>query len=241
MKPYTFIPIQDCGEPLVPISPENFSLVQPHPYEKLGAPYEGKSPFYVREGVLNGLLKAHGFLQEEHPGWRIQVFDAYRPIAVQQFMVDYTFQELLQTQGLSQERLTEHQRQEILNQVYQFWAVPSPDPATPPPHSTGAAVDITLVDEAETAIDMGSPIDEISPRSFPNYFANSHLPQEKQLHRHRQLLHNIMTTAGFKQHPNEWWHFCLGDQMWAWLTNQEKPELGAIARYGRWEVEGVRG
>lgn len=240
MKPYTSVPIQDCGEPLVPIPAEKFSLIQPHPYEKLGAPYGGKSPFYLRAGVLDELLKAHGFLQAEHPGWRIQIFDAYRPIAVQQFMVDYTFQELVQAQGLTQEMLNDH-RQEILNQVYQFWAVPSPDPATPPPHSTGAAVDITLVDEIGQMIDMGSPIDEISPRSFPNHFANSHLPQEKQFHQHRQLLHNVMTAAGFKQHPNEWWHFCLGDQMWAWLTNQEKPELGAIARYGRWEVEGVRG
>ncbi|MCZ0900835.1 D-alanyl-D-alanine dipeptidase, partial [Microcoleus sp. HI-ES] len=39
---------------------------------------------------------------------------------------------------------------------------------------------------------------------------------------------------GFQQHPNEWWHFCLGDQMWAWLTNQNNSGSQLIARYGRY-------
>jgi D-alanyl-D-alanine dipeptidase len=41
-----------------------------------------------------------------------------------------------------------------------------------------------------------------------------------------------MVNAGFQPHPNEWWHFCLGDQMWAWLVNQQDPAKGARARYG---------
>jgi D-alanyl-D-alanine dipeptidase len=232
MKPYKQILIQDCGEPLLPIPSGIFSLVMPHPYEKLGAPYGDKSPFYLRESVLNCLIAAQTFLQEKRPGWKIQIFDAYRPIAVQQFMVDYTFQQTVKEQGLSVEGLTEEQRQQILEQVYEFWAVPSYDPAMPPPHSTGSAIDVTLVDETGQSVDMGSEIDEMSPRSFPDYFATSQTYPDKQYHQHRQLLYEVMVNVGFRQHPNEWWHFCLGDQMWAWLMNQERPEEGAIARYG---------
>ena len=32
----------------------------------------------------------------------------------------------------------------------------------------------------------------------------------------RHLLREIMTKFGCAQHPNEWWHFSYGDQLWAW-------------------------
>ncbi len=173
MKPYQQIPILDCGEPLVAIPGDQFALVLPHPYELLGAPYSGRSPFYLRQGVLTGLIQAQTYLQQQYPQWQISIFDAYRPIAVQQFMVDYAFMEQVRSQGLDPGKLSPSERQEILGQVYQFWAVPSLDPATPPPHATGAAVDVTLVEEGGIAVEMGSPIDEISPRSHPDYFAES--------------------------------------------------------------------
>lgn len=229
MKPYQKIPIDDCKEPLVAIPLDRFAVVLPHPYQQLGAPYGGKSPFYLRQGVLDSLIQAQNYLQKQHPGWQISIFDAYRPISVQQFMVDYSFNQLVRERGLNLTDLTEAQRQTILEQVYQFWAAPSLDPATPPPHSTGAAVDVTLIDAAGKTADMGSPIDEISPRSYPDYFDRSTDPLEVQYCQNRHLLRDVMLSAGFWQHPNEWWHFCKGDQMWAWLTNQKN------ARYGRVE------
>jgi D-alanyl-D-alanine dipeptidase len=230
MKPYQKIPIQECGEPLVPIPLEQFAVESPHPYEKLGAPYGDTSPYYLRESVIAALISVQAELQQRHADWRIQIFDAYRPVAVQQFMVDHTFAEVVQAQNLDPETLSDDQRDSILQQVYQIWAVPSPNPKTPPPHSTGAAIDLTLVDATGQMIDMGSAIDELSPRSHPDYYANQ---PDKPYHEHRQLLRNVMYSAGFRRHPGEWWHFCLGDQMWAWLCNQDNPTVTVTARYGR--------
>lgn len=232
LKPYQQIPILDCQEPLVPIPPEIFAFKLPHPYQQLGAPYRHHSPFYVRLGVLQSLILAQNSLKQQYPTWKLQIFDAYRPIAVQQFMVDYTFQQLVEQQGLITSELTPNQRQEILEQVYQFWALPSANPATPPPHSTGAAVDVTLLDENHQPLNMGSPIDEVSSRSYPDYFANSADSTEQQYHHHRQVLAESLIAAGFTRHPNEWWHFSLGDQMWAWLTNLKNPDPTVFARYG---------
>lgn len=235
MKPYQQVPIVECGEPLVPIPTDRFAIVSPHSYAKLGAPYGDKSPFYVRQGVLDSLVMAQINVQIQYPGWRIQIFDAYRPIAVQQFMVDYTFAELARSQGFEPGHLSETQRQTILKQVYEFWAVPNFDSTTPPPHSTGAAIDVTLVNEMGEAVDMGSAIDEISPRSYPNHFESSSDPVEQGFHRMRSYLRNAMTKAGFQPHPNEWWHFSQGDQLWAWLIQQANPECSVVARYGRVE------
>lgn len=234
MKPYQKIPIIESGEPLVPIPLQLFAIESPHPYEKLGAPYGNTSPYYLRKSVVAALIAAQAELQRKHPGWRIQIFDAYRPVAVQQFMVDYTFAQVVQAQQLNLNTLSNHQRHMIWQDVYKLWAVPSPNPMTPPPHSTGAAIDLTLVDATGQTIDMGSAIDELSPRSHPNYYVNQ---PEKPYHAHRQLLHDVMYSAGFRRHPGEWWHFCLGEQMWAWLCQQENPTVTVTARYGRIGVQ----
>lgn len=236
MKPYQQVQIQECGEPLVPIPLAMFAVELPHPYQQLGAPYQGRSPYYLRQSVLDSLLQAQEQLQLKYPHWCIKIFDAYRPIVVQQFMVDYTFNQVIADLGLIRDSLSEVQCQEIWQQVYQLWAVPSLDLNTPPPHSTGAAIDITLVDSYGKTADMGSPIDELSARSHPDYFASSINPIEQQYHFHRQLLRDVMYSAGFTRHPVEWWHFSLGDQMWAWLKNQENPNCNSVACYGRVEI-----
>jgi zinc D-Ala-D-Ala dipeptidase len=236
MKPYQQIEINECGEPLVPIPPEYFAFETPHPYQKLGAPYHNSkadSPYYLRQGVVDSLVAAQTQLQQNHQNLQILIFDAYRPVEVQQFMVDYTFNQIAVAQGC-EFPVSEDKRQVIIEHVYQFWAVPSLDRATPPPHSTGAALDVTLVDQNQRQIDMGSAIDEISERSYPDYYAAGDEPQKQEYHRRRQILKNAMNAAGFQQHPHEWWHFCQGDQMWAWLTNYNNSGTQVIARYGRY-------
>ncbi|APB32502.1 D-alanyl-D-alanine dipeptidase [Gloeomargarita lithophora Alchichica-D10] len=216
LKPYRYHPIQEWGEPLVPIPGDQFTLTLPHPYAKLGAPYGNYSPFSLRQSVLIKLLQAQDYLQQIKPGWRLNIFDGYRPNTVQVFMVEYTYQELLKIQP-------EIAPTDLLAQVYQIWAVPSDEPATPPPHSTGAAVDLTLIDEYGQAVDMGSPIDECSPRSLPDYY-----PRESPYAIHRNLLHQTMIHAGFVRHPEEWWHFSWGDQLWAWVTGAPNAHYGRV-------------
>jgi len=58
-------------------------------------------------------------------------------------MVDYTFASVVQAQKLTPSELSEAQQGAIWEQVYQIWAVPSLEDRCPPPHSTGAAVDVT--------------------------------------------------------------------------------------------------
>jgi len=233
MKPYLKIPIVECGEPLVPIPLEQFTVDLIHPYVKLGADYQGASPYFLRQGVLEALIRSQATLQQEHPGWKISIFDAYRPVEVQQYMVDYTFTQAVQAKGWTVGELSSSQRDEIWAEVCEFWAVPSTDPATPPPHSTGAAVDVTLADSDGNPVEMGGEIDELSPRSHPHYYANAQTARDRQYRTHRQILATAMQSSGFRRHPGEWWHFCLGDQMWAWLGLQDDPSHPRAARYGR--------
>ena len=233
VRPYHQIPIEDCGEPLIAIPLDNFSVELPHPYVRLGAEYGEKSPYCLRQGVVKALLEAQFGLEKRYPQWKIKIYDAYRPVAVQQFMVNHTYNSLLQKHSIQEQQLSSQQRQDFWNQVYHLWAAPSLDRKMPPPHSTGAAIDVTIIDAEGNVLDMGGEIDELSERSHPDYYVSDRDDDNQQYQFNRQLLYRVMTNAGFCRHPGEWWHFSLGDQMWAWLHNQNRPTDKAIARYGR--------
>lgn len=233
-RPWSPVPIHECGEPLQDL-PSSLLRLEPHPYLRLGAPYgPGASPFRLRSGVITRLLQAEASLgaagPEEEP-CRLAIFDAWRPVAVQAFMVAHATGEECRARGLDPASAPEPELREVRSSVARFWAEPSLDPATPPPHSTGAAVDLTLADGDGRPLAMGGEIDAIGPVSEPEHYAfaaTCEPDSEAALwHRRRQRLAEAMAAAGFARHPNEWWHFSCGDQLWAW--RQGEP----IARYGR--------
>jgi D-alanyl-D-alanine dipeptidase len=72
-------------------------------------------------------------------------------------------------------------------------------------HSRGATVDITLVRREDgREVDMGSPFDFFSPRSWP---PDTGIGAEAR--RNRMLLADAMRRGGFRPHDEEWWHFTL--------------------------------
>lgn len=78
------------------------------------------------------------------------------------------------------------------------------DPRKGSPHSRGAAVDVTLVDAAGEALDMGTDFDAFTPLAFHGVLE---ITPEQQ--RNRALLLGIMTAAGWDFYRNEWWHYQL--------------------------------
>lgn len=236
---YQSIRIADCDDLLVAIPAEPFAFTEPHPYVALGAPYDGKSPWMLRKRVLDALLNAHDVLAVRQPGWRLKLFDAWRPIAVQAFMVWREFRLQAEAAGHSLDGCrnpAELQAQDpglysmLAATVFTFWGMPSDDPLTPPPHSTGAALDLTLQDAAGGEVDMGCPIDEMTDRAWPDHYADAGVAetQLRACHENRLLLNEVMTAAGFSRHANEWWHFSLGDQMWAWARGEPRAIYGGM-------------
>src|SRR5215831_17508102 len=80
-------------------------------------------------------------------------------------------------------------------------------------HSRGSTIDLTLVRRADGSelggreLDMGSPFDFFSPRSWPSDTSVSSEAQQN-----RALLAAAMTRRGFKPYDKEWWHFTLADE-----------------------------
>jgi D-alanyl-D-alanine dipeptidase len=222
----------DSSEALTEIPQQQFARIEPHPYAELGAPYDGHSPFHIRQTLLPRLQLAQDVLNARRPGWSLQIFDAWRPLAVQRYMVEHEFAQLVQDRGVSSKALTSELAGELWQQVFSIWARPSADPAMPPPHSTGAAIDITLLHANGATANMGSEIDAFGGVSLPGHFANSRSNSEQAAHANRELLADVMATAGFQRHPYEWWHFSYGDQLWALGCWLDAPAVYPTAIYG---------
>ncbi len=237
-KSYRAVPIRECGEPMVSLPRELFAFYDPHPYVALGAPYGAETPWLLRESIAASLVKAQRNLQNRKPGWKILMFDAYRPNAVQAFMVARELELVAREEGLSVASLSESERERLMGRVFRVWGIPSEDPATPPPHSTGAVFDCTLADETGREVDMGSPLDENSDRSLPDYFANASDEAGQQAHHNRTLLNEILAAEGFCRHFSEWWHFSRGDQVAVWSEREKAPQ--AVAIYGRVDLASIR-
>ena len=223
--------IEDCGEKLIEIPERDFPRFHPHSYVEAGAPYLAASPFMLREGVVERLFSALKLLRREREGWGLKIFDGYRPLRVQRFLVQHFYRRLVDERGLQEKDLSEAERASLLQEVFQIVAEPNDDPRHPTPHSTGGAVDLTLVDETGSEVMMGSPIDAMPPECLPAHFADKG-GEGILFHQHRVLLANIMQHAGFYRLPQEWWHFSFGDPAWSVLHSLTLKKRVA-ACYGR--------
>jgi D-alanyl-D-alanine dipeptidase len=176
----------------------------------------------LRRGVAEKLLRVNE--RAAQAGLELFLFDAWRPRAVQAYFHDVWMPRELQRRdpSLTGTRLVE--------EVERYWAAPSTDENSPAPHATGAAIDLTLRWRDDEALWMGSLFDDVTKLAgrdrFESLAADNFSFSDQEARANRRLLHWLMTEEGFAGHPEEWWHFSWGDQMWAALTGAKEAHYG---------------
>lgn len=193
------VPIIENHEPLVAL--EDVGFLVEHVYYEQGVP--GSLPqCLARESVAACLLQARSLLPDSY---NFLIWDAYRPLQVQAFLFDrYKAQLRQQFPHLSEEAL------DLKTQTY--LTLPSTNPSRPSPHNTGAALDLTLAQHG-VALDMGTPFDCFVQQATPNFYESATDPYGLRVRNNRRLLYGVLSAAGFKNYPHEWWHWSYGDQM----------------------------
>lgn len=130
-------------------------------------------------------------------GYRLKVFDAYRPARAVRHFVFWGIEDLdLRMKPFFYPNL---EKQVLFQEGYI---------AKESSHSRGSTVDLTLLDMATgKEVDMGSPFDLFDPISHPD---NREVTDAQ--YDNRMLLQNLMVRAGFVPIDCEWWHFTLEDE-----------------------------
>lgn len=129
------------------------------------------------------LHNAAKILKSKCPGHKFIIYDVLRPRSVQWKLWN-------KVKGT-------HQQEYIAN------------PERGSVHNFGMAVDLSVVNEKNEVLNMGSNFDDFielsQPKHEEKFLANNKLNRE--CYNNRLLLRNCMEEAGFIQQIDEWWHF----------------------------------
>lgn len=146
--------------------------------------YEDLKEAYLHPDAMESLSKAQRLLKKLHPNYSLIVYDAARPMSVQQKMWNVV-------KGTSK-------------QIY----VSNPARGGGL-HNYGLAVDISILDEQGSPLSMGTPVDYLGKEAHITEEAQLVKSGKitEQEHANRLLLRQVMKDAGFRALPSEWWHF----------------------------------
>ncbi len=187
IRALNFVPEQENGEPLVHIPDFAPSIRLPRP----------QTIPYCRETVA---LMAEQAALHLPSGVHLAVTDAWRPVERQQKIYQWMSKCALEAfPALSYASL----RRKVNRWVAPF------DQKAPPGHSTGAALDVMLVDDDGEPLDVTSPFERFE--ASPTYAYGLSEKAEK----NRMLLVETMLGVGFSNCRDEWWHYSYGDAGWA--------------------------
>ena len=148
--------------------------------------YHSIGKAYLVKEVAERLAKCQELLSKLKPGYHLLVYDATRPISVQQEMWE------------SLDSIPYAERIKFVS-----------NPKNGSLHNYGAAVDLTIANEKGETLDMGAGFDDIRLIAYPENEA--HFLQTGELTaqhaENRRLLRKVMQSQGFRNLPTEWWHF----------------------------------
>ncbi|MEY3843742.1 MAG: hypothetical protein RL293_164 [Bacteroidota bacterium] len=148
--------------------------------------YERLKKAYLQKDVAERLSKVQDYLAELNPGFHLLIYDALRPVSVQQKMWD------------ALDSLPPVERGKFVS-----------NPKNRSLHNMGAAVDLTILDQQGVPLDMGAGYDDIRQIAYPSMekqFLTEGKLTEVQIG-NRDLLRKVMKSQGFRQLQTEWWHF----------------------------------
>ena len=148
--------------------------------------YDRLKNAYLQKDVAERLSNCQKMLSQIKSGYRLLVYDAVRPVSVQQKMWD------------ALDSIPPNERGKFVS-----------NPQNRSLHNLGAAVDLSIVDERGIPLDMGAGYDDIRKIAYTSlekeFFAKGEL-SEKHI-ANRELLRKVMKSQGFRPLETEWWHF----------------------------------
>lgn len=167
----------------------------------------------MRKTVYEKLVHAQPLLP---PGIRFCVYEGYRSLALQKILFDNRFAQV-------KSHYPNWKEDEVfLETIKMISPVINQDGSQNiPPHSTGGAVDLYLIDQYGKPIDMG-----IHPQDWMQDLDGRLSKTESdaistQAQLHRKIMSAVLLEQGFVNYPTEYWHWSYGDRYWAYF--QENP------------------
>lgn len=159
----------------------------------------------IRTYVYNLLKQAQAYLPSSY---HFMIYEAYRPKAAQ----------IVLWEGVVAQKKQEFPHLDITSEDFiKLCNVYAANPYRQGSgHQSGAALDVTLVNDLGVEYDMGGQVRGFGAEAefaAPNISATAH--------QNRAILQTTLAKVGLINYPSEWWHYSFGDRLWARLTGSK--------------------
>ncbi len=208
------IPIIDNQEPMIDLKDQSEIIYGPSPEIPNNTNYTK-----IRKSVYEKLKQAQQLLPE---GLKFCLYEGYRSLELQKMLFDSRFAKV-------QKQHPDWTKNQLFLETIKLVSpiIHQDGSKNTPPHSTGGAIDIYLINHEGEAVDMG-----IHPKDWMDDIdgaisltASQEISATAQ--KNRQIMSHVLSFVGLINYPTEYWHWSYGDQYWAYHKDETHALYGS--------------
>lgn len=174
----------------------------------------------MRQTVYDKLVQAQALLPE---GVKLCLYEGYRSLNLQRMLFDNRFSKVRGSHpDWSEDQIFE-------KTIKLVSPVKNRDGSqNTPPHSTGAAVDVYLINEKGQPLDMGLLIKDWMTDEDGALSQTDSQKISSEARQHRNLMSRVLSSVGLINYPTEYWHWSYGDRYWAHQLGESHAIHGSM-------------
>ncbi len=201
------IPINENAEDWVDLRQQNNIILGPSPEIPNNQDYT-----FLRKTVYEKLKHAQTKLP---PGYHFCLYEGYRSLALQKMLFDTQYANVKKRHPSWAEKDIFLETTKLVSPV-----INQDKTQNIPPHSTGAAIDVYLIDDKGQAFDMGIHPKDWMEDDDARLSITDSIFITPEATKNRKIMSAVLSSVGFVNYPTEYWHWSYGDRYWAYMKNQ---------------------
>ncbi|MGE3920040.1 MAG: M15 family metallopeptidase [Gammaproteobacteria bacterium] len=202
------VPVIENHEPMIELRDQDEIVFGPSPEILNNTDYTK-----LRKSVYEKLKQAQALLPK---GMHFCLYEGYRSIKLQKMLFDNRYH------SVKSQHPDWNQSELFAEAIKLVSPVINEDGSKNiPPHSTGGAVDVYLIDDQGKPFDMGiHPKDWMKDLDASLSLTNSKIIS-KEAQKNRVIMSEVLKNVGFVNYPTEYWHWSYGDRYWGFHKNKD--------------------
>ncbi|WP_225316576.1 M15 family metallopeptidase [Legionella longbeachae] len=201
------IPIIDNHEKMIDLKGQHEIAFGPSPEIPNNTDYTK-----LRKTVYEKLKQAQKLLPK---GLRFCLYEGYRSLQLQEMLFDARYAKVKQQHPAWSQAQLFHETTKLVSPVINL-----DSSKNVPPHSTGGAIDVYLINGNGEEVDMGiHPKDWMADLNGTLSLTNSDVISKEAKH-YRHIMSEVLSRVGFVNYPTEYWHWSYGDRYWAYYSHK---------------------
>lgn len=172
----------------------------------------------MRRSVYNKLIEAQKMLPD---GLKLCIYEGYRSLNLQEHLFNNRYDEV-------KKQHPNWSHKDIFIETTRLVApvVNLDESHNIPPHATGGAIDVYLINGKREVVDMGICVEDWMKDLDGSISQTNSVKISDQAKMYRNIMSSVLTKVGFVNCPTEYWHWSFGDRYWAYHKKNEYAIYG---------------